>query len=253
MDSNLDTYNSPKTQKWYGELKGLTSAESKIFDSVADQLKKGRLLDIGIGGGRTTQELIHRCENYTGIDYSNNFVQQCRVKFPKTDIRLMDARDLSSFPDNFFDLVNFSFNGIDYVNQEDRKKILKEIQRVLKPSGLFFFSTHNRAHSTFNKAPWLNKEMPFMYNFKTFLRFAPFYFKKLINQKKEINAKDHSLIIDHAHGYSLLTCYSEPEQIKKELTETGFNCIKLYDKEGLEREKEKLNDWIYVTALKTTS
>lgn len=55
----------------------------------------------------------------------------------------MDARDMSAFDDNTFSLVMFSFNGIDAVDYEGRRKILREVARVLKPGGLALFSTHN--------------------------------------------------------------------------------------------------------------
>ena len=253
MDSNLAAYNLAPTQKWYGELKGLTAAENKIFETIGEKLKNGKLLDIGIGGGRTTQELMDKCREYLGVDYSSLFVEQCRQKFPKVKIECMDARDLSSLGKDRFDLVNFSFNGIDYVNAEDRNKILKEIHNVLQPGGVFFFSTHNRSHAMFNKAPWMNEEKTFIYNLKTFLRFAPFIFKKFIHKNKELSTKDYSLIIDHAHNYSLVTFYTEPSYLREQLQLTGFTEIKLFDKNGDERKNEKLDDWIYVTALKSSS
>lgn len=51
----------------------------------------------------------------------------------------MDARDLSTFSDQSFDLVWFSFNGIDYVNHIDRLTILQEIYRVTKPGAILYF------------------------------------------------------------------------------------------------------------------
>jgi SAM-dependent methyltransferase len=39
----------------------------------------------------------------------------------------------------------FFFNGIDYVSHNGRPAVLSEINRVLKPGGWFFFSSHNRA------------------------------------------------------------------------------------------------------------
>lgn len=252
METNLNAYNLPQTQRWYGELKGLTIAEMKIFENAGDKLKEGKVLDIGVGGGRTTAELINRCGEYDGIDYSPLFVQQCKQRFPNVNIQCMDARNLNSLGKDRFDLVNFSFNGIDYVNNEDRLKILKEIHSVMKPGGLFFFSTHNRSHFMFNRTPWSNKEKPFYYNLKTFLRFAPFIFKKFIHKKKELTTKDYSLIIDHAHNYSLVTFYTEPGYLREQLTISGFTGIKLFDKNGEESIDEKLDDWIYVTALKSS-
>ena len=54
-----------------------------------------------------------------------------------------DASNLG-LKDNSFDVVIFSFNGIDYIYPYiKRLAALKEIRRVLKTNGLFIFSSHN--------------------------------------------------------------------------------------------------------------
>src|SRR3989338_8328332 len=55
----------------------------------------------------------------------------------------MDAAQLD-FPNNHFDYALFSFHGLDYLfPEEQRTRALHEIHRVLKPGGLFAFSSHN--------------------------------------------------------------------------------------------------------------
>jgi SAM-dependent methyltransferase len=185
MDNNLLTYNAGSVVKWYEQLAEITIAEKTIFDRYAALISEGDLLDIGIGGGRTTAFLSDKCKSYTGIDYSQEFVSSCKKRFPVLKIQLCDARNLSGFDNNTFDFVNFSFNGIDYTDTDGRQNILSEINRVLKPNGIFFFSTHNKDHSTFYKNPWRNKENGVIINLKTFIKLLPFQFRKLRNRKKE--------------------------------------------------------------------
>lgn len=251
MDSNLQTYNSKNVVSWYDELSEITKVELIVFEKYNSIISQANLLDIGIGGGRTTNYLLNKCKNYTGIDYSQGFVDVCKLKFKGAKILLQDARNLSSFNDNTFDFVNFSFNGIDYVDLAGREKILSEINRVLKPNGLFFFSTHNKSHFSFNKHPWLNKENSMYTNLKTLLKLAPFILSKLKNNKNEVYTKDYAIINDAAHNYNLMTFYSTPQFTKKQLLRFNYVNISLLNKEGNECVDEKLDDWIFVTCTKS--
>lgn len=247
---NSETYQSADVVKWYNDLKDITAAESRIFAIYESLLKNGRVLDIGIGGGRTTSWLLGKCSSYTGIDYSAGFVNLCKGKFPQADIRHMDARDLSAFESGTFDMVNFSFNGIDYVDLEGRQKILKEVYRVLRTGGVFFFSTHNLCHPTFNTLPWQRKGAGFVYNLKSFLRFAPFLWRKLRNKGSEYVTKDYAIINDHAHDFRLFTFYSAPDYIRQQLGSDGFLEVKLFNSHGRTCEDAELDDWIFVTCVK---
>lgn len=249
-DLNLRTYNNANVVKWYQEMESITSVEKLIFDINSNILSSGSVLDIGIGGGRTTAYLFRKCKTYTGIDYSENFVSASKKKFANADIRLADARDLSVFKNNTFDVVNFSFNGIDYVNLKDREKILSEINRVLKPNGVFLFSTHNLCHETFNKQPWLYKENSFFTNLKTFLKLLPFLPRHISKKKEEFYSKDYAIINDSAHDYSLLTFYTAPSFIKQQLQQSEFTAIEFYSKDAKQENETHLDDWIFISCKK---
>jgi ubiquinone/menaquinone biosynthesis C-methylase UbiE len=225
MNKNLKTYSSKNVVNWYAHLNEIISVEKVIFEKNKSVLENAVLLDIGIGGGRTTAYLIDKCLSYTGIDYSQEFVNLTKQKFPDVTISKQDARDLSFFSTASFDFVNFSFNGIDYVDLEGRNKILSEINRILKPGGIFFFSTHNKRHETFNVNPWANKELNFITKLKTFFKLAPFFTKKINNKKNEIIENEYAIINDAAHNYDLMTFYTSPEFLEKQLQDFHFSEI----------------------------
>src|SRR5262249_57507217 len=55
-----------------------------------------------------------------------------------------DAFDLSFLGKDRFDLVLFSFNGIDYVTQDKRLRVLSEVRARLRGrDSLFLFSSHS--------------------------------------------------------------------------------------------------------------
>jgi len=250
MDKNIESYNSEQVVDWYNNLQELLPAEKKVFELYAAVLKNSSLLDIGIGGGRTTKFLSPKCKHYTGIDYSQKFVALCQQKFPDIRILHKDARDLSAFNGNEFDFVNFSFNGIDYVGLNDRLKILSEVHRILKPGGIFFLSTHNLKHSSFNKFPWQDQQNNLFTNFKTFVKLSPYLFRKFRNSKAETITDDYAIINDSAHNYSLMTFYSSPQLIIRQLSEAGFTSINFYKKSGDKTMLQNSDDWIFITCEK---
>jgi SAM-dependent methyltransferase len=251
--NNLKTYNSASVVKWYKQLDTITLVERSVFENNKELIKQSSFLDIGIGGGRTTRYLIDKCKNYVGIDYSKEFVDNIKITFPKADLRFMDARDLSAFNDNSFDFINFSFNGIDYVDLADRVKIFSEIYRVLKPGGVFFFSTHNKGHESFNRLPWLNKKNNLITNFKTFVKLSFFILRHLNKKKEEVYSNDYAIINDSAHNFNLLTFYTSPVFLKKQLYDNKFTSVELLLKNGDKTINNKPDDWIFVTCKKLIS
>jgi len=140
--TNLRVYRAPDVVAHYANLTYLTPCERLLFETY---LKPGiMLLDLGVGGGRTTAYLSGIASYYVGIDYSEEMVRACRNKLPALQFEVADAADLSRFGDASFDAVVFSFNGIDYLApDEKRRKCLRECHRVLRPGGVFIFSSHN--------------------------------------------------------------------------------------------------------------
>ena len=141
-DINLNAYNDPTVVTHYAKVEGLQPCEEVMFQRW---IKQGAaVLDLGVGGGRTTGPLSKIASRYVGLDYSRGMVDACRASYPQLEFRHGDATDLSQFEHNLFDAVVFSFNGIDSIRtDEGRAKCLLEVARVLKPRGVFLVSSHN--------------------------------------------------------------------------------------------------------------
>lgn len=126
----------------------LQPAEATIFAALKGELAAARLLDIGVGGGRTSVYLAPQCRHYTGVDFASGMVAACRERFvgqpwfTPDSFAQADARDLP-FGAGAFDIVLFSFNGLDHVPAEDRAGALAECRRVLRRGGWFVYSSHN--------------------------------------------------------------------------------------------------------------
>ena len=120
---------------------------------AADGARGRPVLDLGVGGGRTTALLRLVSSAYVGIDYTPELVELCRRRHPDADIRLGDARDLSDIPDGSQGLVFFSNNGIDAVDHDGRERVLAEAHRVLGADGVLCYSTLNKDGPLFGAHP----------------------------------------------------------------------------------------------------
>ena len=138
---NLVRYRTPSVVSYYAEATQLQPAERELFGKY---LRPDiSILDIGVGGGRTTPHLAALSRNYVGIDYSEEMIRACRARYPNQRFELCDASNLSAFGDETFDAVIFSFNGIDYLGPAGRSSCFSEVARVLADNGKFIVSSHN--------------------------------------------------------------------------------------------------------------
>jgi SAM-dependent methyltransferase len=140
--SEAQVFNTSAVAEYYAGLNYLTPCEQLLFDAY---LKPGMaILDLGVGGGRTTAHLSSLASRYIGVDCAGEMIAACRKKFPQLEFQVASADDLSRFPSSTLDAAVMAFNGIDCLfPDESRWRALKEISRVLKPGGILIFSSHN--------------------------------------------------------------------------------------------------------------
>lgn len=125
------------------------------------------ILDLCCGQGRHTLELMR--QGYTrvqGLDRSRYLINRARrtAKNEGLDIRFRegDARKLPYSTDTF-DVVMILGNSFGYFTSiEDDRKVLKEVMRVLKPSGRILLDVTNGDYMRENYTPrsweWLDKD-----------------------------------------------------------------------------------------------
>ena len=102
------------------------------------------VLDLGCGAGRTTAHIHKMTDRVIGTDLSEVMIEVARQKHPGIEFRVMDASQLD-YPDDSFDVVVFSYNGLCYLYPEEKRlSSIKEIHRVLEKGGKFIFSSFNR-------------------------------------------------------------------------------------------------------------
>jgi ubiquinone/menaquinone biosynthesis C-methylase UbiE len=108
---------------------------------------KGRVLEVGVGTGRNLKYYPSGAL-VTGIDTSEGMLEKARKKaedMQNITLFLMDAENME-FPDNTFDYVVTTFV---LCSIPDPVKALKEMRRVLKPSGELVALEHMRSKNSF--------------------------------------------------------------------------------------------------------
>jgi ubiquinone/menaquinone biosynthesis C-methylase UbiE len=248
---NKETFARADVVEYFQHLDALFAPEKVILEKLLPAIRNKKILDLGIGAGRTTKYLLQISSDYTGVDYVPQFARETSRKYPGAKILCGDARDLKEFEDNSFDFVLFSFNGLDCISAEDRLKALKEINRVLKKGGFFMFSSHNRDYRYFKKLPWQQK-IQYDLNYLKFSLYCLYHLPKHLKMKKhEIYADDYALINDPDHRFSLLLYYISIEKQVKQLTDIGFSDIEAYDMQGNLVKSDTSSHWIYYLAKKS--
>lgn len=235
-EANFRNYSVAKAvHYWSTYSEELLTAEKVILQRIRGQIQGKKILDLGVGGGRTTPALLDISQDYIGMDYSSGMVEACRIKFPGIQFMQGDARQISSLFNDQFSLVLFSLNGIDYVAHQDRQKIYSEVAMVLQPGAFFLFSSHNLRD--YPNKPWQKWHIDrnsftsparnLYHTLKSTLTCIRHYRNQAIHD-------GHAMLLDPGQGYRLLSYYIDPQEQIAQLDPFGFHDVKVFDRWGNE-------------------
>jgi ubiquinone/menaquinone biosynthesis C-methylase UbiE len=253
-DNNRIVYESEDVISYYVGQSDLQKPEATILTELRNKLPKMSMLDIGVGAGRTTTHFAFLAKEYIGIDYSSQMVNACLKKFQdapkKISFLTADARTMKLFENCSFDFILFSFNGIDYVNHDERIRTLREIHRILKPGGYVCFSTHNLNFQLEKCSIKLSKH-PYVLAFRAFQLLQ----MRLLNKREawkvirnSSKIVQHTMVNDGAMNFRLKTYYITPIAQLKQLSELGFSNTKMYslvNGKEVKNPNDTIDQWIY--------
>jgi len=105
-----------------------------ITDIIIDLYNGEPILDVGCGAGVLYNQLpSYIKKNYTGVDFTPEFIELCRKRYPKGNWRIEDIFNLS-FKDKTYNIINTT-NVLQHIhkgnwNIDDWKMGAKELIRV---------------------------------------------------------------------------------------------------------------------------
>lgn len=265
IDTNVDTW-SALCDVYSHDFNWNSDGERVAIRHVADVVRGGRVLDVGVGAGRTAWLVSLLTPQYTGIDYAARMVESARRNCPWADIRIGDARGLE-FDDESFDFVFFSNAGIDSLNHQDRTTALAEFSRVLRPGGVLIYSTLNRQGPFYKcgPGPVASKKtvVSDIYAASRFVARVALRPREHLNAFKHI--RHHRLLFeDHGdwaidtmptHEWSLVVHYTTPRAAVAETTRCGFESTVLIDAAGRflnPPDPDTDAAWFYVVTFKSS-
>ncbi len=233
---NRSFYDAPQVVDNYAATTTLQRAEETILQRHRRELAGARLLEIGVGPGRTTPHIRGLVRQYVGIDYSAAMLAPCRQRYRDAQLALCDGRMLA-FPTASFDAVYFCWNAIDDVDHADRQAMLAEIARALRPRGLFFFSTHNRLWKP--KSPYTAFYQPSK------------YVRRIINhlrhRKFERREEEYAIVNEPPGDFCTLTYFIDRRQQIAQLARHGFGEVEMVALDGriIDADEPCGDGWIY--------
>ena len=123
---------------------GLDDQESALLEKIP--LKDGKLLLLGVGGGREAIYLAKKGFKVTGLDFSEGMMKSAHENAQKRGITISGlVQEISHIdvPDNSYDIVWLSSAMYSSIpTRERRLMMLKRISKVLKQGGYFVCQFH---------------------------------------------------------------------------------------------------------------
>jgi SAM-dependent methyltransferase len=228
---NRAVYNARRVYRYYLST-ALMPSETACFFKYQAHISGRDVLDIGVGAGRTARYLAPLARRYEAVDYSPVMVGYVKKAMPDISVQQADFRNLKNFADGSFDFILATDNVIDALSHQDRMRALSEASRVLRPSGILVFSSHNLCYKRAFSGPQFDRSwnparlaiacVKYVVSWRNYLRVAP------LRQA----TPDYALINDSGHHFACLHYYTTLSTVKTQLANSGMRLMEVFDRAG---------------------
>jgi len=217
----------------------LERSELALLERFRDRWLQVRMLDLGVGTGRTAYTFAPLVGEYVGIDYSPEMIDLARAEVPPAPhvrFEVGDARCLEGNYDGPWELVLFSFNGIGGVGHEERLDVLRQVRERLTGDGLFCFSAHS-AHSLPRDKPalMLDPRRPLRSVYRSARALQERRIVKTVNagvNPVTFDERGWDRLADGSHGFQERWYYVTVGEQLRQLEEAGFGAVEVLNNDA---------------------
>lgn len=188
------------------------------------------ILDLGCGPGLYTEQLAGHGHNVTGIDFSLSSISYAKKSAHQKHLSISyrNQNYLELTDENTYDLIMMIFTDFGVLTPDQRKCILTNIYRALKPGGTFLFDVLNENYpvSQTGTRDWEISESGFWRNSPYMALTESFYY-----EEQKVSLSQHTIIendeITDIYRFWVHTfSHSDLDNI---LSDTGFNAIQCFE------------------------
>ena len=104
--------------------------------------KAGRILDLGCGIGQYSNYFYNLGYDVSACDISKKAIETLNKNNVHINTKIQDMNKSLEYDDNEFDIV-FANLSIHFLSDENTRKLMNEIKRILKPNGIFIGSVNS--------------------------------------------------------------------------------------------------------------
>jgi SAM-dependent methyltransferase len=206
----------------------LRAAEVTLLIRYRDALS-GRVLELGCGAGRVTGYLAEIAREVHAVDRMPAMVAACARAYPSVSVSEGDIRDLSRYEDASYDAAVATYGLIDVLDDAGRRALLRELHRIVRPSGLVVFSSHNRDCPPSGITLRGNGFLRGAARLRHVPRWARNRRRVLPLERREL---DYAILNDISHDFSALHYYVTRDTQARQLAELGFALVECLDLDG---------------------
>lgn len=234
LNENQLLYEERSRVEGYARWSSLFDSEAAVLRMLEPRLAQARMLDVGVGGGRTTVHFAPRVKQYLGVDSAPLMIEACEARFrdhpPHWAFRVGDARALHFLPAGSFDLVLFSCQGLDTLPHEDRLLALREMRRVCAPGGFFVFTSNNlQAVRSWSRFQWSRYPPRLADEVRRQVAL-----RRLNPSLKQLDRQEYAELYDGTFSFQLRSYHIRPRRQVTQLVAAGFDVLHVLDTRGAE-------------------